>query len=344
MEVIHWNTSKINSPMSGIKKYEDELFNNMLKIIQESDLDIKVRRILRSKNRILGSVIMSWFLKYKCNNADLVHATSQVVAPTVYVRRPKRFMITVLDLAPIVYPFEIRDISEKIQWILTPKAIRKINKIIAISEFTKSELTRLLKIDESRITVIYLGVDHKLYRPMSKMACKKFFGLNEDEKHVLYVASNLYHKRVDLAKAIFREIQKCRNDVKLVKAGYSEKLVGKNIVNVGWIREKDMPKLYNSADVYLHTSEYEGFGLPVLEAMACGVPVVVSNKASLPEIVGNAGILVDLDENCVQEFAEKVLKILDRNTGTDRKALERSMMFSWEKTAKETLEEYEVDI
>jgi len=338
VRVVQWNTSRVNSPMSGIRKYEDELYKNMVKIIREEGLNVEIQRIQRDKNRILGSTVASWFLKYRCDKADLVHATSQVVAPVVFIRRPKRFIVTVHDLAPLVYPFEIRDISERIQWIFTPKALKRINKIIAISNFTKNELIRLLGIDEDKITVVYQGVNHDLYKPMDKIACKRFFGLREDEKYILYVASNLYHKRVDLAKAIFEEIRKCRDDVKLIKAGYSEKLEGEGIISMGWIREEDMPKLYNSADVYLHTSEYEGFGLPVLEAMACGVPVVVSNRASLPEIVGNAGVLIDLDDNCVQEFAENILRILDKNIKMDRKALERSMMFSWEKTARETLE------
>jgi glycosyltransferase involved in cell wall biosynthesis len=146
---------------------------------------------------------------------------------------------------------------------------------------------------------------------------------------------------VDLAKRVFEEVRKSREDVVFIKAGYSEKLLGENILNLGWIKEDDMPKLFNSADVYLHTSEYEGFGLPILEAMACGIPVVASRVASIPEIVGKAGKLVDLDdEECVKEFAEAILQILDSNIKIDRPTLERSMEFSWEKTARETLEVY----
>ncbi|MEM2614575.1 MAG: glycosyltransferase, partial [Nitrososphaerota archaeon] len=209
-------------------------------------------------------------------------AISQVLAPTIYFKRPRNLIITVHDLAPIVYPFEIRDISERIQWKIVPKALKKIEHIIAISEFTKEELLRILNIPEDRINVIHQGVDHETYRPLPKGACRKFFGLEENKKYIIYVASNLYHKRPDLAKRIFYEIKKCREDVEMIKAGYSEKLEGEGIINFGWLREEDMPKLYNSADVYLHTSEYEGFGLPILEAMACGVPVVASNKASIP--------------------------------------------------------------
>jgi len=339
MKVLHWNLSKPGS-ISGIGKYEEELYRNLVNIIKREECELEISRVFRSKNKITGSTVLSWLFTYRCNKADIVHATAQVIAPVVFIRRPKRLIVTVHDLAPMRYPFEIRDISEKIQWIFTPKALKKIDEIIAISEFTKRELLSLLKIPEERIHVIYQGVDHSTYYPMEKDECRRYFNLDPNKKYVLYVASNLHHKRIDLAKMVIEEVRKYRDDVILIKAGYSEKLDGEGVINMGWIDERDMPKLYNCADVYLHTSEYEGFGLPVLEAMACGIPIVAPNRASLPEVIGNAGILVDLDEDCVQEFAESILKILDRDKRIDKKALERSMAFSWEKTARETLKVY----
>jgi glycosyltransferase involved in cell wall biosynthesis len=199
---------------------------------------------------------------------------------------------------------------------------------------------KMLNIEEEKIHVIYQGVNHSLYRPMDKEDCRKYFNLDLNKKYILYVASNLYHKRTDLAKMIFEKVKKCREDVRMIKAGYSEKLEGEGIISMGWIKEADMPKLYNCADVYLHTSEYEGFGLPILEAMACGIPVVASNRASIPEVTGDAGILVDLDDDCVDEFAENILRVLDKNKKIDKLALERSKTFSWERTARETLRVY----
>ncbi|MEG9195083.1 MAG: glycosyltransferase [Candidatus Methanoglobus sp.] len=105
--------------------------------------------------------------------------------------------------------------------------------------------------------------------------------------------------------------------------------------------EKMICPNFSTPHMLIYTSEYEGFGLPILEAMACGIPVVASNSASIPEIVGKAGKLVDLnDEECVKEFAEAILQILESNIKIDRRALERSMEFDWEKTARETLEIY----
>ncbi len=106
--------------------------------------------------------------------------------------------------------------------------------------------------------------------------------------------------------------------MKLLKVGYGDMLQGEGIINLGWVREEDMPSLYNAADIFLHTAEYEGFGLPVLEAMACGVPVVASNSASLPEIVGNCGELVDLSSpEYEMNFSTAILQILRQGSRGD---------------------------
>ncbi|RLE68208.1 MAG: hypothetical protein DRJ45_08320, partial [Thermoprotei archaeon] len=205
--------------------------------------------------------------------------------PAVYFRlkKPKKFIVTVHDLAPLVYPSEITDVSMKIQFMLTPRALKKADRIIAISEFTKEEVMRLLGIEEEKISVVYQGVDHKRYKPMDKIECKRKFGLNPEDRHVLVVSSSVEHKRLDLARRILDDLRAAREDVKMIKAGYGELLEGDGVISVGGVPEERM-LLYNAADVFLHTSEYEGFGLPVLEAMACGTPVVAFKKASIPEV------------------------------------------------------------
>ena len=335
MKVIHWNVSKRIHPVFGAKRYEDELFENIKKLRE----DLEIERIQRVDSKIIGSVPLSWLLRYRCRDADIVHATYQTIAPVAYFRKPKRFIVTVHDLAPLLYPSVIKDISTRIQWVFTLRALKKADRIIAISEFTKKEIARLCGVTQDKIAIVYLGVDHSKYHPMDKEVCKRKLDLSVEEKHILVVASNLKHKRMDLTKKVFDKIRQQRKDIKMIKGGYGESLEGQGIISPGWVPESQMPALFNAADVYLHTSEYEGFGLPILEAMACGVPVVVSNKASIPEVVGDLGDIVDLDsEDCVEQFVEKILENIDK--GRDEKALERSKKFSWEKTAKETLKVY----
>ena len=336
MKIIHWNDSKKTHTLTGIGRYEDELFN----AIRALGRDFEIERIQRVENQIAGSVPVSWFLRYRRKQADIVHATAPVIAPVVYFRRPKSFVVTVHDLSPLIDPSVITDSSMKLQWMLVPNALKKVDRIIADSEFTKKEVVRLVGVSESMIDVVHLAADGSKYYYRDKSECKRRLGFDTYEKHILVVASNLRRKRMDLIKKVFDEVRKRREDVKLVKAGYAETLSGDYIINTGWIPEDEMPILYNCADVFLCTSEYEGFCLPILEAMSCGVPVVTSNKASIPEIVGSYTTMIDLDsDDVVGQFAEKILSCIDK--GKDEKAIEQSRNFSWEKTAKETLRVYE---
>lgn len=272
-------------------------------------------------------------LFYK-SNGDIVHATSQTLSIYSYPK-PKNFIVTVHD----IYTLH-KSIGSQIKRFLIKNTLKIVDKIIAVSEFTKNEMVDQIGVNEDKIVVVYMGIDRSLYRPMDKKSCKESFNLNTEEKHILVVASNLPHKRMDITKAVFDKILN-RGDVKLLKAGYGNKLKGEGIINVGFIPEEKMPILYNAADVLLHTSEYEGFGMPLLEAMACGVPVVASNKASIPEVVGDCGELVDLDaEDCVEQFAEKVLDCIDKGDRNE-KGIERAKKFSWERVARETMKVYE---
>jgi len=335
MKIVQWNISKKNQPPTGAKRYEDELFYNIKEICPLTE----VQRIQRSDNILLGNTIFSWLFRYIRNNADVVHATFQTIAPVACFRKPKHFIITILDLTPILYPETNTDLSKKIQWLLTPKALNLADCIITISEFTKNEVIRLCNLDENKIKVIYLGIDHSRFFPLDHAACKLKFDLKKDEQYILVVASNLPHKRMDITKKIFEQVKKKCPNTKLLKVGYGYALEGEGIINLGWIKEEDMPFLYNAADIFLHTAEYEGFGLPVLEAMACGVPVVVSKSASLPEIVGDCGEMIDLSNpDYLDNFSKTILRIL--KDGSSKDGHERSKLFTWEKTAQETCQLY----
>jgi glycosyltransferase involved in cell wall biosynthesis len=336
MKITHWNSTKKGRLIGGEKRYEDELFAN-IEALRE---DIEIERIQRVDNKILGSVVISWFLRYRSKDADIVHATGPAIAPAAYFGRPKKFIVTVHDLMPILYPSVIKDLSAKLQWVLTPRALRKVDRIIAVSEFTKKEVVRIARVEESKIDVVHQGVDHSRYYPMDKKECKRRFGLDSNEKHILVVTGDDPRRRIDLTKKVFDEVRERRSDVKLIKAGYGHALIGEDIINTGYVPEPEMPILYNSADVFPHTSEYEGFGFPILEAMSCGVPVVVSNKASIPEVVGSYGNMVDLDsEDVTEQFVAKILSCLDK--GIDEEAIKQSQNFSWAKTAAETIKVYE---
>ncbi len=332
MKIVYWTPTS----GGGTGKYEKYL----PEVLKKAYRNIETEVILRRRGFIWGNPIIYCF-RYRAYNADIVHATTPApvfLSPTSYFKKIKNLVVTI-HVFRSSRPYS-KSILPVLNRLFTPIAIKKADKIIAVSEFTKKEILDNMEVDKRKIKVISLGVDRSLYHPMDKEKCKKKFGLNPDEKYILVVSNTAKHKRMDIMKKVFQKVREERSDVKLLKAGYGTKLSGVYIINIDFIPESDMPYLYNAADVLLHTSEYEGILTPGLEAMACGTPIVASNIPAIRETVGDCGELVDLDaEDCVERFAEKVLACIDG--GKDWKAIERSKEFSWQKTAKETLKVYE---
>jgi len=323
LKVVYWTPNS----GGGAGKYEYYLPKEVKR------LGVEVEVFIRPKGFKGNPITLRLF--YKSSRGDVIHATTQTLSIYSYPK-PNKFIVTVHD----IYSLH-KSLVSQVKRFLIKNTLKRADRIIAVSNFTKNEIIEQIGIDEDKIEVVYMGVDHSLYRPKDKEDCKKRLRLNVEEKHILVVASNLPHKRMDITKAVFDEILKVRRDVKLLKAGYGSKLKGEGIINVGFIPEEKMPILYNAADVLLHTSEYEGFGMPLLEAMACGIPIVCSNKASIPEVVGDCAELVDLDaEDSVKQFAEKILDCIDKGK-RNKKGIERSKKFSWERVARETMKVYE---
>jgi glycosyltransferase involved in cell wall biosynthesis len=318
--------------MFATRRYEDELFSGMGSLMPGC-----VSRVFRRESKIMGSTALSWKLDYRTHNSDIVHATFQTIAPAIYFSNPSKFIVTVHDILPLISDSN-HDISTKIQWKLTPSALKKSDGIIAISNFTKKEILSHLDIDPCIIHVVHQGVDHSVFYPMEKIDSRAKLGLDPEGIYILVVSSNQRHKRMDIVGKILHEIRKINPKIQLLKIGYGGHLPLDGVINMGWIPENKLPLLYNSANLYLHTSDYEGFGLPILESMACGVPTVANDRASIPEILG-PNEAIDMNNVKISKLCSHILSKMD--VETDVKALERSNKFSWEKTSKETLKVYE---
>jgi glycosyltransferase involved in cell wall biosynthesis len=231
---------------------------------------------------------------------------------------------------------------------------RKVDAIIADSFSTKNEIIKYLKIPEEKIQVIHLGCS-PAFRPLAEgersEETKEKFKIKGD--YVLYVGT--LEPRKNLRGLIQAYTQcKAKKDFLLVLAGgkgwkyeHIFRLVDKlqlqdRVIFTGYVEEADLPGLYQCASLFVYPSFYEGFGLPPLEAMACGLPVIVSNTTSLPEVVRDAGIYVD--PNDVEQIAfsiDTVLSDSELRRILIQRGLERAKLFSWEKTAKATLQLYE---
>ncbi|HKZ00814.1 MAG TPA: glycosyltransferase family 1 protein [Pyrinomonadaceae bacterium] len=228
--------------------------------------------------------------------------------------------------------------------------LRKAAAVICDSEASRKDFLAYTGYRSEQVEVIPPGADGSFFR-QSNSDPKGLLGLVPG-RYLLHVGHTRFYKNIP---ALFHVLailtQSLGYDVKLLKVGEAftaeqEKLaddlgIRDRIVHLGMVADDLLPDVYRSADLLLFPSWYEGFGLPVLEAMASGVPVVASNRGSLPEVVGDAGVLVDPEDH--ETMAKSVAMILD-DAGFREKlrqaGLERARLFTWEKTAKQTLEVY----
>jgi len=264
-------------------------------------------------------------------------------------------VVSILDMNYFFFP---EDWSKLALWalkILVPLSARRSCQIIALSQSSKRHIMEALKISEDKINVTYMGVD-KIFHPHHNrreiLKIKKRIGIKGD--FILSVANSHPHKNLRRLLQAYHILRKDkgithqlllagnpgRGHLELVKM--VRKLgMGHEVIFTGYLPHHQMPLVYQAADLFVFPSLYEGFGLPILESMACGTPVVSSNAASLPEVVGRAGILVDPHD--ANEMAGAMCRVLSDKSLTEdliKNGLEQSKRFSWMQTAKETLTIY----
>jgi len=321
----------------GIYKFSSYLYENLKKINKNTN-KIEIGISKSSSRTIFNNIFMSFFKTIK-TKYDVYHFMMPEIALPCIFKKPS--VVTVHDLIPLIIKSE-RKSSFNFYFKFMMKMAKRASHFIANSKSTKNDLIGLLKIPERKISVTYLGVDHKKFFPLKKKKHKKFIigyvgglGKRKNVEMLLKVAKKLENENVLIKIAgkgpQLNKLTRIKNQLNL-----------KNVEFVGFIPENELNEFYNSLDLFIFPSLYEGFGLPVLEAMACGVPIIASNTSSLPEIVGGAGILVD--PNGTDEIAEAVERVMKDSSLREKMAkrgLERAKTFSWEKTAKETLKVYE---
>jgi glycosyltransferase involved in cell wall biosynthesis len=229
--------------------------------------------------------------------------------------------------------------------------MKKIDLLISISENTKKDAHFILNI-KTRIEAIPLAADRKIFYRASKESVKKIKKkYNISRRYILSVCTLEPRKNLESLLRAFEKI-KDRGKYQLVLVGmtgwigsdFFENLSDRDIMNdivfTGYVPNRDLAPLYTGSDLFVFPSLYEGFGLPVLEAMQCGCPVITSNCSSLPEVIGDAGIMIDpTDIAALTRSVEKVLSNPAVRNDMKMKGLDRSKLFSWEKAARSMLDD-----
>lgn len=278
---------------------------------------------------------------------DLLHSTD-FIPP---FRRTCRSVITIHDLAFVRYPHLLTPESER-YYSQVHKAVRSADATIAVSEATKRDILELLEADESKVHVVYEAASDDCI-PLSKDEVdRQRARLGLPERFILFVGTIEPRKNLPTLLKAFAGVWR-EQRVPLLVAGrkgwlYEEVFrardslgLGEEVRFVGPVEAEDLVYYYNAAECLVLPSLYEGFGLPVLEAMACGTPVIVSNVSSLPEITGDAGLTFEPDD--VEGLAGALNRVLsDEKLKTELrgKGIQRAAQFSWERAARETLGVY----
>jgi glycosyltransferase involved in cell wall biosynthesis len=272
---------------------------------------------------------------------------------------PVPAVATVHDLIPLLFPKRFpAGIKGRINWHFQRRALERLDFIITDSQSSKRDLVRELGLDEKKVRVIYLAADPAFKRVADgkdldevrqKYTLPDQFALYVGDlnwnKNPLGLAAVCQRLRIPLvvvgrAAAVMPADAKNawnRERVAFIKAAEKSDL----IFRLGFVPAVDLAAVYSLARVYLQLSFYEGFGLPVLEAMACGCPVVAGETGSLPEIGGEAAIFVDpTDLDGTAAVVERVWRDEELRERMRTKGTERAAGYSWEKTAKETAAVY----
>ncbi len=267
-------------------------------------------------------------------------------SPTHYAPRfsPVPCVIAVMDISYVFYPetFKKRDLKKLNSW--TGYSVKKAKKVITISQSSKNDIINHYKVPESKVVVAYPGI--KSLMKTNKKLDLTSWGIKE--KYILFVSTLQPRKNIERLIEAFSRLRK--DNLQLVIVGkrgwlYEDILAApkkfgaeKDIVFLDFVSDEELPVLYENAQCLVMPSLYEGFGLPILEAMKYDCPVVASNVSSLPEVGGDAALYFDpynIDE--IKEKIEKVLTDAKLRKRMVEKGREQVKKFSWEKSAEKVL-------
>jgi glycosyltransferase involved in cell wall biosynthesis len=279
---------------------------------------------------------------------DLVHS----LASTGPARGPFRRVVTVHDLIYKVHPEAHFGVMAAGMSVLVPLAVRRAHRVIAVSQSTARDLAEHLKVDPARIDVVPNGVGTPPGRSADVGALRARLGL-ADRPFVLCTSAKRPHKNLARLLDALARVPAERRPA-LVLTGYptqhEEELreraarlgVSDDVRILGWIAQDELEALYAGAAGLVFPSLYEGFGLPVLEAMARGLPVASSNRSSLPEVAGDAALLFDPEDvGAITAAVERLVSDPEEAQRLRALGLEQAKRFSWRETARGTLASYE---
>ena len=299
----------------------------------------------------LGNILIPW--KVNRLDLDLVHDPIGV-APFLFGAGRAKMVVTLHDVLPWSFPGTSTRLENLIYRRWLPHTIQRVHAIITPSRQSRADILRFLPVKPDRLEVIPYGLAtafHRLPEKSFSMHLQQRFGISQG--FILYVGSDVPRKNIDRLIMAFAKLAEEFPLLRLILAGPRKEIIenrgglrglgntSNRILWTGPLTDMDLPSLYNGCELFVFPSLYEGFGLPPLEAMACGAPVVCSDTSSLPEVVDNAAWLVNsLDTSALAAAMRELLVDSSLREELRKKGLERASAFSWERNATETMDVY----
>jgi glycosyltransferase involved in cell wall biosynthesis len=357
---------------AGIGRYADELARALIALRPEDEwhlfyvdpenrvpappLDQVERTALRQSNkRWRFSVLLNTFARRAMDQqlhtrGGLFHATDHLLPPLAHTRS----VFTLHDLTVLKFPKTHAQLNRRFLQLMLPRFLQKADVVIADSICTQQDALQLYRLPADRTRVVHLGVQAR-FKPadaVSARSVRERYRL--PERFILAVSTIEPRKNLIVLLEAYQALRQRHSDIQLVIAGkrgwrsepFFERLQALGLTDkvrlLGFVPDEDLPALYSLAEVFAFPSLYEGFGLPVLEAMACGTPVICSNASSLPEVAGEAALqIAPADVQAWTEALEQIGSNSVLRASLRERGLKQAARFTWENTARQTYAIYQ---
>ncbi len=272
---------------------------------------------------------------------DVYLSSDWAQAPT----RKAKILTIVYDLIPWLYPETlhpkiINTHRKRMNWVK-----KEASQIIAISNSTKKDLARIVGFDKRKIRVVYPGLDKNKFYPQNQEKIAQIKEKYQLNNYILGLGTQEPRKNFKQVISAFKKLNQNQLQLAIVgKYGWGEKINSQNkrIKTLGYVPDQDLAPLYSGAKAFVYPSLYEGFGMPIVEAQACGCPVIASNTSSMPEAAGEGAVLVHPEKDYqIAKNLEKIINNQSFRKNLIKKGRENANRFSWKESAQKILEAME---
>ena len=352
--MIYINGSILDETPTGLGVYAKYMITKLknldanIKVFCAVGIDdievVKISRFVKPKYKKLGGLCrFLWtqlVLPFRVNKEDTIYHPFQYLS--LFSR--SRQIITIHDFIPVQFPEVAKHQFYYYKYIM-PHLLKKAEKVICISENTKSDIISFYNMDESKIQVIYNGFDTEQFNDKTNESDNILEKYNIDYKYILMVGASYKHKNLEtVIKALKTIEQQCNYKILIIgkESDYVAELkklsleleLSDRVKFLGYVEGAELPLFYKHAEIFAYPSLYEGFGFPLLEAMACGTAVISSNSSSLPEVTSDSALLFDPRDE--KQLADEIVELMTNEALKEElvlKGKQNVQRFSWDYTA-----------